>query len=552
MLVAQWRGLSLLPILWLWLGNAFTQCIEGDCQNGWGTYLYSNGAKYTGQFHNGHCHGRGVLWFSQGGKYEGQWINHYREGQGVLELANGDRYQGQFNKSKMQGKGIMQYANGERYSGDWSNDMPDGEGVYEFGNGSRYEGSFYQGRLHGNGTLFYKDGSTYRGNWEDNLRQGPGTFTDVSGTSITGIWKDGELESTGDALSLPDCNSGYCANGMGTYKFKSGAKWVGHFESGVPWGFGTCYYTNGNRYVGEWRHGAPDGRGTMYYADGYSVFADWADGRVVQRLLPESAPPRTGGLVQTKGVQLWALVVGVGAYTSVPALQFTRSDAEAIAVFLKSNRGGEIMDDHLFLLLDQQATRQNVLKRLQWIYQKADQDDIILLYFSGHGLPGSFLPYDFDGYKNALHYSEMQQIMKDSKTPHQLVILDACHAGSMLQRKSPSAQPINFYSAFAQTEGGTAFLLSSRSDEISLEDRSLRQGIFSYYVLKGLKGEADSDANDVVTIGELFGFVHEGVSKYTMGAQHPTLEGQFDVKMPVAVVPALNKSALKAKELKIR
>ncbi|NNE28474.1 MAG: peptidase C14 caspase catalytic subunit p20, partial [Saprospiraceae bacterium] len=76
----------------------------------------------------------------------------------------------------------------------------------------------------------------------------------------------------------------------------------------------------------------------------------------------------------------------------------------------------------------------------------------------------------------------------------------------------------------------------SKGDEFSLEDLGLRQGIFSHFLMKGLKGEADSDKNKIVTITELYDFVADKVSAYTNYSQNPTISGNFDPRMPVSTI----------------
>ena len=55
-------------------------CTDGNCRNGQGTYTWTNGAKYIGQFENGNMHGHGMEIYSNGAKYVGQFKNgkkHY-------------------------------------------------------------------------------------------------------------------------------------------------------------------------------------------------------------------------------------------------------------------------------------------------------------------------------------------------------------------------------------------------------------------------------------------------------------------------------------------
>ena len=79
-----------------------------------------------------------------------------------------------------------------------------------------------------------------------------------------------------------------------------------------------------------------------------------------------------------------------------------------------------------------------------------------------------------------------------------------------------------------------AMILSCKDREVSLEDSGLRQGIFSHYLMKGLKGIADKNNNKVVSIIELFEYIKGQVSLYTGNIQNPVLEGNYNPNMPVA------------------
>jgi uncharacterized caspase-like protein len=143
---------------------------------------------------------------------------------------------------------------------------------------------------------------------------------------------------------------------------------------------------------------------------------------------------------------------------------------------------------------------------------------------------------DYDGYNNRLFHNEIRQVLERSRARHKLVLADACHSGSLLAMKGSGAAALKqLYDAFENSAGGLALLLSSKSEEYSLEDSGLRSGIFSHYLIRGLKGEADADRDKIVTITELYNFVFAEVRRYTGGVQTPTLTGKFDKDMPVAV-----------------
>ncbi len=544
------RKLSVVMIISLTcLFSASAQCLKGNCYNGRGTYLYPSGAKYAGQFKKGKIHGQGVLYFSNGNRYIGQWANQYRQGKGKLAYHSGEEYIGHFHKSKFNGHGTMTFPDGSKYVGDWADDIQHGEGVYIYSNGDRYAGEFKRGKLNGRGTMLYANGTQYIGSWKNNYKDGQGTFVKANGQQVNGFWlagkfmddEQGASENQGIVMEdeLRNCNALHCRDGLGMYSYADGSKWVGEFRDGKPEGEGTCYYANGDKYVGGWKRHAPHGEGIMYYTNGRVMGAQWAYGVPEKEMEAEqeSVTDSPVKVEHSNEVKIWALIVGVARYAHMPVLKYTDDDAYQIYAFLKSPQGGALQDDQIRVLIDEDATRQNVLKSMRQVFLKADDNDVVLLYFSGHGLPGSFLPVDFDGFNNKVKHEDIQEIFRETKAKHKICLADACHSGTLMARRSPLDNALKkYYEAFEKSPGGTALLLSSKGDEFSLEDHGLRQGIFSHFLIRGLKGEADRNGNEIVTVQELFDFVYTKVRTYTANAQTPTISGQFDEAMPVAVV----------------
>ncbi len=540
-------------------GTLRAGCIKGDCRNGYGTFVYPGGAKYVGEFREGKAHGKGILYFANGNKYIGYWAENHRHGSGRFLFAEGHEYIGEIQWDKFHGKGVMRYANGDRYEGDWADNQPNGLGKYFFHTGERYEGEFRQGRFHGKGTFFYADGSRYEGQWLNSKRHGSGTLTFSDGTSWSGQWvEDRRLTQTASPPlpseaapaslpALPNCNETYCADGQGFYVYADGSQYVGEFHMGVPEGKAVVHYANGNRYEGYWKNHAPHGEGVLYLADGKVVGAVWENGKLVRELPPpeEPMPKAYVGPLKDEAVRIWAVIVGVANYQHMPALRYTDDDAYKFYAHLKSPEGGALPDEQLRILVDENATRQNILETMREVFLRADENDVVIFYFSGHGLPGAFIPVDYDGYHHRLLHEEIKKILQDTRARHKLVIGDACHSGSLLAlegmdllaARGPVDQTLHrFYSAFENARGGLALLMSSKEEEVSLEDSGLRSGIFSYYLIRGLRGEADADGDAIVSIGELYDFLYEKVRNYTANAQTPALTGDFDRRMPVAVV----------------
>ncbi len=519
--------LALLPALLLAISftHLNAQCLSGNCRTGKGSYKFTNGDFYEGQWYNGKPHGSGTYSFSSKEKYIGQFQNGKFDGQGSMHYPNGGHYSGGWKANKKHGAGVLVGADKKTMRGTWN------MGVFEAAANASSGTTGTTANSGGN-----KPKPTPANNKPTNTK--PTTPTNNN----TGSTASNKPKSKSDIGALINCNKTFCSGGKGYFDYPDGSRWIGAFKDGYPAGNGVCFYSNGDRYEGEWANNAPNGEGIMYFASGRVYGAVWASGAPVRELDSDEVMPSDPVKFEpSTEVKIWALAVGVGRYTSMPNLKFTDDDAFRFYSFLKSPEGGSLPDNQIEILVDESATRENILKSMRSIFLKADKNDVVVLYFSGHGLEGCFLPVDYDGYNNKLRHDEIKQIFNESKAKHKLCIADACHSGSMkygegLAAKGPTSVSLKrFYQAFEDTDGGVALLMSSQSEELSLEDHGLRQGVFTYYILQGMRGKADNNADKLVTISELYNYVYKNVREYTAGMQSPVLTGDYDSAMPVSV-----------------
>jgi hypothetical protein len=106
----------------------FDQCVSGNCVNGRGKMVYTNGVIYEGDFVNGKIEGQGTLTFPSGEIYVGQFSNNARNGRGKNTYSNGDIYDGNWVNEKKEGQGVFTSKDGSYYSGEWKNDKSNGFG----------------------------------------------------------------------------------------------------------------------------------------------------------------------------------------------------------------------------------------------------------------------------------------------------------------------------------------------------------------------------------------------------------------------------------------
>jgi len=246
----------------------------------------------------------------------------------------------------------------------------------------------------------------------------------------------------------------------------------------------------------------------------------------------------------------WAVIVGVGDYISdeIPDLEFAGSDASAIRDFLTSDRAGPFEDDHVLYLEDERATGAAMREALFVFLQQADWNDLVVIYFAGHGAPDPsrpdnlyLLPHDAD--LNALAatgfpmWDVKTALRRQISAERVIVIADACHSAGTQEGLSGADGNNAIAGGFSQlfTPSRRLSMTAANSNEFSLEDAKWGgHGVFTHFLLEGLDGPGDIDGNGIVTFSEAFDYVSRNVTQATEGRQNPQRAGFGDI--PLAVV----------------
>ncbi|MCD8290916.1 MAG: caspase family protein [Prevotella sp.] len=231
--------------------------------------------------------------------------------------------------------------------------------------------------------------------------------------------------------------------------------------------------------------------------------------------------------LSTMGQKTYVLCVGIADYENINDLTITENDAKVFAQ-LMSTQGAETT-----VLLGKDATHVNIISALRSVFAKATIQDKMIFYFSGHGYEGGFCCYDMattsatgaQKYMGGLSYAEMQILFRNCRAGQKMVFADACFAGGL--RKG---EHVNI-SVQSARNGDVIYFLSSQTDETSLEMKESGNSLFTYYLVKGLSGEADSNTDKYITALEIYNYVYKEVSEYAAKiphSQHPVMWGKFD------------------------
>jgi hypothetical protein len=246
--------------------------------------------------------------------------------------------------------------------------------------------------------------------------------------------------------------------------------------------------------------------------------------------LPSQKPVATDTAVDEG--DLYAVVVGLSKYRhpDIPKLKFADKDAKDFGDFL-DNQKRLFRNVHLTRLINEDATRQKVEEQLFYGLRRAGKADTVLLFFAGHGAddpaaPGEFffLTYDADPKIPQASSVNMSKagFMSRLDSKRVLLIADTCHSGGYSVHATRSVEPAfeSFKRQLKESEG-MIVLSASKSNEIALEKTELGNGVFTHYLLKGLKGAAEVDKEGRVTLPALYKYVYEKTIQETGGLQHP-------------------------------
>jgi hypothetical protein len=217
-----------------------------------------------------------------------------------------------------------------------------------------------------------------------------------------------------------------------------------------------------------------------------------------------------------------ALVIGISKYRdeAIPQVRYAKRDAEIMAAYLESISG--IARSRIKVLTDEGATHSDLSAYVEeWLPRRVSKDTTVFVYYAGHGTPNPatgkafLLPYDgHPDFQNKLYpLDRLYENLERLPAKEVVVMLDSCFSGASGRSVLPSgARPVGIaIENPVLASEKLAILAAATGTQISSDYDKEQHGLFTYYVLKGLRGGADSDKSGTVEVDELFQYVRNGV-----------------------------------------
>jgi uncharacterized caspase-like protein len=229
----------------------------------------------------------------------------------------------------------------------------------------------------------------------------------------------------------------------------------------------------------------------------------------------------------------YALIIGISQYQSenIRKLNYTHADAQAFHDLLIDPERAGFQKDNVRLLLDANATRNQILKSInQWLFSRVSPDSTVMIFFAGHGGEEQdkcdpetgrkayyFLPWDADPEDMAttsVSQTDFQRLLRTLRSQRMVIFLDACHSSGVARPGSRDLAmvPSPKYEAFAEGEGRVV-IAAAKPEQCSWEDQKLQHGIFTYHLLEALRGKADINGDGYVSIQEVVAYLQREVPR---------------------------------------
>jgi len=239
-----------------------------------------------------------------------------------------------------------------------------------------------------------------------------------------------------------------------------------------------------------------------------------------------------------KNATCHVFAIGINRYKNTKlTLNYAREDAEAFVQSIKQHSEKLFHKIEVHTLFDEEASKTNILQKLEDLKGSIQANDVLLFYYAGHGSMVEnrffFIPaectrlYDLASLsKEAIEASLVQEKLKHIKALKQVIIMDACQSGGSVELLA--IRGANEEKAIAQLSrsAGIHVMASAGGEQNAKELSNLGHGLFTYVLINALSGKADGAPNDgKITVYELKSYLDDQVpelnQQYSEKPQYP-------------------------------
>ncbi len=210
----------------------------------------------------------------------------------------------------------------------------------------------------------------------------------------------------------------------------------------------------------------------------------------------------------------YLISIGIGAYRDkrVSSRKFASSDAEMVSNYFQTIGG--VPASNVRLLQDWKALRPDIDEALMdWLPSHMNKDAVVIVYFAGQASVSStgetfLIPYDGTVASTSRAYplKDLEAALSRLKAKQTLFLFDGIVSRMMPDGKAKTSLP-----QWNPAESSTLHVIGINGIGRGLEDDQHRHGLFTYYLLRALRGEADTNRDGDVTLGETAAYLSQKV-----------------------------------------
>lgn len=218
-----------------------------------------------------------------------------------------------------------------------------------------------------------------------------------------------------------------------------------------------------------------------------------------------------------------AIIIGISNYRTLPKAEFANDDARVFYDYAIRALG--VKPENIKLLVDADAEDVEIIKAFKtWLPSRVRSTTDVYVYYSGHGLPtqdgqGLYLlppraDRDFIS-RTSIQFQEISADLQAVNPKSVTIFMDACYSGQARNGETlmANARPVTLKSEKKLFPENFTVITASQADQISSSSPDLKHGIFSYYLMKGMEGGADTNKDGKITLGEMRAYLVENVGR---------------------------------------